>query len=227
MKLFCDCMKDAGVSSVHAPGTIGTRGKKGRRGAKTFAQISQNRVAQDSVADPDQTSTQTNSTNLLGDQTADGDEQTLSAKSWNIPFNIIKADPDQHLIFGWASVVEKDGRAIIDKQGDIIPVTELENAAYEFTLNSRDGGDMHSRMRVSKLVESMVFTKEKQAALGIDLKQVGWWVGFKVHDAELWSAHKRGERPEFSIGGAAIPIEVDEVLKGTRGRRIARLPFRL
>jgi hypothetical protein len=214
MKLFCECMKDAGVSQVHAQGTIGTRGKKGSK-------WNNRRVAQDSVSDPDIDSTQTPSPDLSSIRDGAGDEQTLSAKGWNIPLDIIKADVDQHLIFGWASVVEKDGKAIIDKQGDIIPVEELENAAYEFALNSRDGGDMHNRYGVAKLVESMVFTKEKQDALGIDLGQVGWWVGFKVHDEQLWAAHKRGERPEFSIGGAAIPVEKEQ-----RGRRIARAPFR-
>lgn len=139
-----------------------------------------------------------------------GDSGNSVRKSWNLPLKIMKFVPDEQLIFGWASVVEKDGKAIIDKQGDVIPVKELENAAYEFTLNSRNGGDMHRRPNLAKLVESMVFTKDKQQALGIDIGQVGWWVGFKVHDEELWSSHKRGERPEFSIGGAAIPVEIEE-----------------
>lgn len=128
---------------------------------------------------------------------------------WNLPLTIKKYVPDQQLIFGWASVIEKDGKVIVDKQGDIIGPEELENAAYEFVLISRDHGDMHKRTSTGKLVESMVFTKEKQEALGVDLGQVGWWTGFKINDSALWAAHKRGERPEFSIGGAAIPIEVE------------------
>lgn len=155
------------------------------------------------------------------------DEVQTTAKSWSLPLDIKKTDPDQQLIFGWASVVEKDGHAVIDKQGDIIPIAELENAAYEFTLNSRDHGDMHARKGMGKLVESMVFTKEKQVALGIDIGQVGWWVGFKVHDEDLWAAHKRGERPEFSIGGAAIPYEVDDNIFKSGGRKHSRFPFDL
>lgn len=145
-------------------------------------------------------------------------------KSWSLPLEIKKSDPDQKLIFGWASVIEKDGMVIVDKQGDIIPVAELENAAYEFTLTSRNHGDMHRKIAKGGLVESMVFTHEKQKALGIDLGQVGWWVGFKVHDDELWAAHKRGERPEFSIGGASHSTHIDDsVFKG--GRRQSRLSF--
>ncbi|MDE2472290.1 MAG: hypothetical protein KGL35_27045 [Bradyrhizobium sp.] len=126
---------------------------------------------------------------------------------WSTPLIVTKADPDKQMVFGWASVVEKDGVAIIDKQGDVIPVPELEAAAYDFVLNSRVQGDMHVSKGVGRLVESMVFTREKQALLKIDLGMVGWWTGFRVDDPGLWAACRAGERPEFSIGGAAVPVE--------------------
>jgi hypothetical protein len=134
-------------------------------------------------------------------------EEKGAAKLW--PIEITKADPEQRLIFGWASVVEVGGEAIIDKQGDIIPPDVLEKAAYDFVLHSRSGGDMHVRRDTSFLVESIVFTAEKQKAIGIDLGKVGWFVGFKVLDEELWATIKRGERPEFSIGGRCAFIEED------------------
>jgi hypothetical protein len=123
---------------------------------------------------------------------------------WSMPLTIAKADPDKRLIFGWASVVEKAGLPVIDKQGDIIPVEELEKAAYDFVLHSRQNDDRHAGGPTGRCIESIVFTKDKQQALGIDLGKVGWWVGFKVDDDALWAAHKRGERPEFSIGGGAV-----------------------
>jgi len=126
--------------------------------------------------------------------------------SWSLPLDIRKMVPDQQLIFGWASVVEKGGVAVIDSQDDVIPVAELENAAYEFVLHSRQQGDMHATVGVGRLVESMVFTKEKQDVLGIDLGMVAWWTGFRVDCPDVWAAHKRGDRPEFSIGGQAIPV---------------------
>lgn len=135
-----------------------------------------------------------------GDEGSDPDE-ALKGAPWAIPFKIAKADADQHLIFGWASVVEKGGQLIIDKQGDYILPADLEDAAYDFVLHSRDHGHMHVAKGTGRLVESMVFTTEKQAALGINLGKVGWWCGFKVDDPEVWAAHKRGELPEFSIGG--------------------------
>lgn len=229
MKLFCDCVKDAGLKQTHVPTAIGNeRGKKPQR--------RQNRVASAAEAARKEGDDKTTASLSLVEEAKFPDhglkeneaagDIVRASKSWNIPLDIKKTDPEHRLIFGWASVVEKDGKPIIDKQLDIIPVEELENAAYEFTLNSRNGGDMHSRNNLARLVESMVFTKDKQKALGIDLGQVGWWVGFKVHDDELWAAHKRGERPEFSIGGAAIPIDVDDNIFKRQGvRRHTRLPF--
>lgn len=129
-------------------------------------------------------------------------------QAWSIPLKILKAEPDKQMIFGWASVVEKNGVLVIDKQGDIITPDDLEEAAYDFVLYSRTGGDMHMRKGVSRLIESMIFTKQKQELMGIDLGLVGWWTGWKVDDAKLWDAHKRGERPEFSIGGRGVRVPV-------------------
>ena len=126
----------------------------------------------------------------------------------NLTVDIKKYDADKQQIFGWASVCTKIGEHIIDKQGDIIPVEALEPAVYSYILSSRDGGDMHTTRGVSKCIESMMFTKEKQDSLGIDLQQEGWWVGFLVEDPELWKSIRAGSRPEFSIGGAAVSKEI-------------------
>ena len=58
------------------------------------------------------------------------------AATWSVPLDVQKMVPDQQLIFGWASVVEKNGVLIIDKQGDIITPETLEDAAYDFVLHS-------------------------------------------------------------------------------------------
>ena len=138
------------------------------------------------------------------------DDVGKGGSSWAIPFKIAKSDADQGQIFGWASVVEKDGKLIIDKQGDAILPEDLEKAAYDFVLNARDHGEMHSLIGTGKCIESMMFTKEKQKALGIDLKKVGWWVGFQVNDPETRAAIKRGELPEFSIGGSGRRVEMED-----------------
>lgn len=141
-------------------------------------------------------------------------------------FTVTKADPDQHRIFGWASVVEKDGRVVIDKQGDIIPVDELENAVFSYMLDSREHGHMHEKRGTGRLIMSMLTTPDIMKAFGLTQENdiVGWIAGYQIDDPELWAAHKRGELPEFSIAGAAQPIEID-VEKLQRGRRHARTPF--
>lgn len=125
-----------------------------------------------------------------------------------IAVDVRKVDKDKMQLFGWASVVTKDGRPVLDLQEDFIPVEELEPAVYDYVLNSRAGGDMHETMGVSKCIESMMFTEEKQKALGIDLGQVGWWIGLQYHDKKVWKSVKDGRRPMFSIGGQAISKEV-------------------
>src|ERR1044072_6645854 len=96
---------------------------------------------------------------------------------WPTPITITNAVPDKQSAFGWACVIEKDGKVVFVKQADVIPLEVLEAAAYEFVLSSRENDDMHKRSGTGRLVESCVFTKEKQQSLGIDLKKVAWWVG--------------------------------------------------
>ncbi len=134
------------------------------------------------------------------------DKSAEQGEPWEVEVVVTKAEDvkDQHLMFGFASMAEMDGKLIIDKQGDMIDPEDLEKAAYDFVLYHRRLGDMHERIGVGDMVESMVFTKQKQELLGIDLGVQGWWVGFKVTDEDLWKRVKAGELPEFSIGGRAL-----------------------
>ena len=121
---------------------------------------------------------------------------------------------DEHLVFGWASMsTDENGTAIIDADGDIIEPTELEQGAYEFVLDWRGGWEEHDHDKglVANLVESVVFTPEKCAAMGITQQMpVGWWVGFKVFDETTWAKIKSGELTMFSIGGKAKREEITD-----------------
>lgn len=118
---------------------------------------------------------------------------------------IVKIEDDKRLVFGWASVVKTaDGKILLDRQDDYIDSDEeLEKSAYDYVLHSRDGGEMHVRKGVSTLVESVVLTKEKQEALGIEPGTVptGWWIGFKVNDEGVWDQVKKGDYMGFSVHG--------------------------
>lgn len=126
---------------------------------------------------------------------------------------ISKADMDKRQVFGWASVVEINGQPVVDLQNDMATIDEIERAAYDYVLTSRKGGDMHRRdgdavIHKSNIIESFVITPEKKAALGLpDDTPLGWWVGFKVEDDELWQLVKDGKRPQFSIHGSGKRVE--------------------
>ncbi len=128
-------------------------------------------------------------------------------------FKITKSDDDRRLAFGWASVsIRADGEMIEDWQGDRIDPYELEEAAYEYVRLYGEGGEMHERGGVAVLIESVVFTKDKMAAMGIPVGTlpVGWWIGFKVMDSGVWEKVKNGTYSMFSIEGEAERIEIDE-----------------
>lgn len=136
---------------------------------------------------------------------------------WEFNFEIKKADEDEQLIFGWASIVQEGDQLVIDHQDDVMMPGDLEKGAYDFVLEARQHGHGHKTIGTGRLVESMMFTKEKQEALGVIVKNqagqqiVGWWVGFKVDDAGVWKMHKNGELPEFSIGGHSSSIDLSKL----------------
>lgn len=135
----------------------------------------------------------------------------MGQAEWRADVNIKKMDDSQHLVFGWLSVaIDERGVPIQDSYDDIIPVDELEQAAYDFVLYSRAAGEMHDLIGVGRLVESMVFTEEKIEALGIPegILPIGWWVGFYIDDPEVWAKIQSGEYAAFSIGGSAVREEV-------------------
>ncbi len=118
---------------------------------------------------------------------------------------LTKVDDEKRLVFGWANIIkDEDGQLLLDRQDDYIDSEEeLEKAAYQYVLNSRDGGEMHIRKGVSTMVESVVLTKEKQEALGIPegVVPTGWWIGFRVNDERVWDQVKKGEYVGFSVHG--------------------------
>lgn len=135
---------------------------------------------------------------------------------------ISKIDEEKRQVFGWASLSTVNGEPVVDRQMDFIPIEETEKSAYTYVKESRKGGDMHKRVKkgltsnwdeplhTSDLIESMVFTKEKIAKMGLpeDALPEGWWVGFQVNDDEQWQLVKDRKRTGFSIHGAGRRREI-------------------
>lgn len=146
----------------------------------------------------------------IPDENLNDDDPALAKRQIGV-LKIAKVDEDERTVFGWASVVTKGGKLIVDKQGDVIEPQVLESAAYDYMLDSRRHGHMHTTVfEDSGIIESMMFTAEKQKALGIDLGQEGWWVGYYVKHDDMWADIKAGKLPEFSIGGLAVPVDHTE-----------------
>lgn len=128
-------------------------------------------------------------------------------------FSIYKADDDKRLVFGWASIaMTVDGEPLEDLQKDVIDEDDLEEAAYQYVLNFRDTGEEHmpGMRKKGRLVESCVFTKEKQRAMGLkeNALPVGWWIGFYIDDDNTWQRIKDGTYRMFSIEGKAERVPV-------------------
>ena len=72
---------------------------------------------------------------------------------------------------------------------------------------------MHERGGAAVLIESVVFTEEKMKAMGIPsgTLPIGWWIGFKVLDEDVWEKVKDGTYSMFSIEGEAQRVEVEDV----------------
>jgi len=157
----------------------------------------------------------------LGNQKKKEDDEEITEKA-EFDIVITKLDPEQRKVFGWASVSMRGGKVLIDKQDDMILPDELEKASHDYALHWRSQGDMHEQdsgkvVQKGRLIESIVFTPEKMAKCGLMAidpqtgeQLMGWFVGFQVDDPKLWAAHKRGERPEFSIGGTSRRVTIKE-----------------
>lgn len=144
------------------------------------------------------------------------DDMTVSEvlDKFELTAEISKIDDEMQVVYGWASIIEENGQPTVDTQGDIITERELIRAAHDFMRDARAGGVMHMEnadgepVVVGEIVESMIFTKDLQAALSIDLGMVGWLIGFHVTNADVWRAVKEGSLRAFSIGGSGTRKEV-------------------
>lgn len=130
-------------------------------------------------------------------------EKSIEVVKFRVGGEVVKIDNPRKLIFGWASVAKTGDEWLVDHQGDFMDSTwELEKMAYRHVLHYREGADMHKTRQVARLVESMVFTPEKLEKMGLapDALPLGWWVGYKVDDPNVWE--RRDQFTGFSIGGS-------------------------
>lgn len=137
-----------------------------------------------------------------------GDSWVRKEDEFTTGGEIAKVDDERRVVWGWASVYEEAGKAVVDLQGDVIHEDDILDAAHDFVTSSRKSLAMHQGNPVGTIVESLVFTLDIQKALGISLGKSGWLIGVHIHDEEVWKQVKSGRFRAFSIGGVGIREEV-------------------
>lgn len=131
-----------------------------------------------------------------------------------------EVDEDRQFVAGWASVVSVGGKPLIDAQGDTMTEEDLVASAEEFMRSYRRGKKSHQGDADKvEFVQSVVFTKEVQDVLGIDLGFVGWWLGGYVRDDELWEDVRAGTFRGFSVGGSAVRLVVEDEASVSKSKK--------
>lgn len=129
------------------------------------------------------------------------------------------SDDDQRLVYGFASIIAKDGIPTVDVQNDMVAPDELAKGAHGYMLEGRGGKVSHMGPNVMDPVESLVITRESSfpallKALDIPMPDPlpleGWWVGFRVNDDKTWQLAKSGDLRAFSIGGRGVRTPIEE-----------------
>lgn len=120
---------------------------------------------------------------------------------------VMKSVPSRRMIYGWASVVTKDGEVVKDRQADFMDMDNLREVVHDF-MSHRVGKTMHSGGNTGEIVDSFVIDAEVAAAFGVNFGCEGWMVGYKVQDDAVWKRVQSGELRAFSIGGEGdrIPL---------------------
>ncbi len=120
---------------------------------------------------------------------------------------IIKVDEELGLVFGWAIISTIKKEDYFDKQGDHIPDESMLEAATDFMLTSRKGGEMHLKNEDgTKLVKGVIafawpMTAEIAKAFEIVTDVTGLMIAYKPDDGEILEKFKDGTYTGFSIGG--------------------------
>ena len=140
-------------------------------------------------------------------------ETETTAEDISIVMKIHSIQEDKQYVFGWAYQCEDVyGKHVLDHSGQYIEPLELEEAVYMFVRNGGMASEMHTSMYAGSVIESVVFTKEKQEAMGIPagMVPVGWWVGIYVYHPEVFEKVKNGTYKMLSLAGKAVKEETDE-----------------
>jgi len=127
--------------------------------------------------------------------------ESIMSKSFTMQANVVKANEEERIVYGWASIVTMDGKPVIDKQGHIISGEEMEKMATSFMMSERTAKAMHTGESIGQIIHSFPLTAQIAKAIGMETDVEGWFIGVKVHSDAVWQKIKNGDFKAFSIGG--------------------------
>jgi hypothetical protein len=134
----------------------------------------------------------------------------MTTAALTLQLSIVRKDAARRMVYGWAYVAKDTaGDQVFDHSGEFVAhVDELEKAFHQFMKSSRDSGERHDGQDHGNIVvECVVFTKAKLAAMGIPEGVVpqGAWIGVEV-SAATFEKVKDGSLLSFSIEGEAEKV---------------------
>lgn len=143
----------------------------------------------------------------------------MSDQQTKVAFQVIhKSADEKRLATVVASVVTKaDGSPVVDSQGDVIHIDDLETAFIDAFSDGglRKGGEMHERVGGADIVQHFTLSKSEWGSLAkslgvpVDLAAVMPEVGIakiRVNDDALWAKVKSGAYPEMSLAGSGVRV---------------------
>jgi hypothetical protein len=122
----------------------------------------------------------------------------------------VKVNKATKTAWGWFYVSKENGEYVPDYSGDTWDIEDVQKTAHDFVCECRVGGEAHIFKGGAELVESIVFTKELQDILGIDLNKEGWFGAFRILDPDLLEKVEKRDYLMFSIGGTGLREEVED-----------------
>lgn len=106
---------------------------------------------------------------------------------------IAKANDEEQIVLGIASVSTVNGELVKDLHGDEVTTQALVEFNRSLISGSRAGKFMHEGEAVTEIVAGLVLSDDWQKALGIDLGYEPYLVEIHVPDAADWAEVKKGE----------------------------------
>lgn len=131
--------------------------------------------------------------------------QDASEAQVNYRASICKIDDEKRRVFGFAlTATDASGKEVVDHQGDILSIPELEEASFEYVTKSRDQGLMHEGDSTGHLICAVPMTPDIRAAMGVPPGPAALFVGYQITSEAAWADIKKRGLGEFSIEGDAF-----------------------